>query len=99
MEEFSDDFSVVLRGASLCLHHPCLRLKVFTTWVFEDTKFSAADERSEMKKEFLSHDEGGQFAKNDAPLLLFCQLSKEDKLMPLERSPPERGRVKILNLS
>ena len=43
---------------------------------------------------------GGQFAKNDAPLLLFCQLSKEDKLMPLERSPPERrGRVKILNLN
>ena len=47
MEEFSDDFSVVLRGASLCLHHPCLRLKVFTTWVFEDTKFSAADEQDE----------------------------------------------------
>ena len=51
MEEFGDDFSVVLQGASLCLHHPCLRLKVFTTWVFEDTKFSAAAE--EMKKEFL----------------------------------------------
>ena len=47
MEEFSDDFSVVLRGASLCLHHPCLRLKVFTTWVFEDTEFSAADEQDE----------------------------------------------------
>ena len=45
MEEFGDDFSVVLRGASLCLHHPCLRLKVFTTWVFEDTKFSADEAR------------------------------------------------------
>ena len=66
IEEFRDDFSVVLRGASLCLHHSCLRLKVFTTWVFEDTKLSASISHQERVWNERKKDRRGQFAKNDA---------------------------------
>ena len=101
MEEFGDDFSVVLQGASLCLHHPCLC--VWRSLPRGSLKIWNSPRRDEKKRVSEEQDdEGGSICEKWCPLLLllFCQLSKEDKLMPLERSPPERrGRVKILNLN
>ena len=111
IEEFGDDFSVVLRGASLCLHlssfeNCLLRLKssyvVRTTWVLFFWRYETLRLRNPHSQRFKEDGKrevvGVNLRKMMPPLAtttVNCQKEDKCKMMPLERLPPEEEKWRV----